>query len=1079
MVGGLRSGLGRCALRAVMAALLAALVVAGSAGAAGLHAGTVCRGSCVDLSVTVSDGVSSAVPGGATVYLVTVRNAGPSSLSSLTLTDVASAAFQNELLAPISGSYNKSSHLWSGLSLGSGRSVTMLVAGTLDPTATGTVANTVTVAPGAGTTETNQTDNAATDTDTLAPLADLSVGLTDGVASLVAGRSAAYTVTVRNNGLSTVGSVVLTDAVPAALTGVAFAPGSGSYSPATHVWTGLSLAAGHSVTMTVSGTVAPSATGTLLNNVTVAPPSGTTDPISANNSASDTDAVSLQADLSVSDSDGATTAAPGFSTTYTVVVSNLGPSNATGATVTDTLPPAVGSDSWTGSNGTSGNGSLHTTVTVPAGGSVTYTIVAAIGQTARGSLANVATVAAPAGLSDGNTANNSATDTDTLVPTTDLSITNTDGVTALVPGTTTTYTIVVSNSGPLTATGAVIHASAPAGVSSDTWTGPSGTSGSGAIDTTITLTGGTSATYTVHATVDPAATAPLAAIATVTAPAGLTDGNPANNSATDTDILTPTADLEIVNSDGATSAAPGGTLTYTVTVSNAGPSTVAGATVADPTPTGIDSFSWTGPNGTSGTGALSTTVSLAPGATATYTVTAGVDPAATGTIVDTASITAPAGVTDSNLANNSAADTDTLSNGGVIVSGRFKLGNLVLCNLAGVTDYLGNPLSLGDLDGLTVRQFLALAETRLGGGTGPDSYAGIWVLASRIDSSFLGGTPPDTFTDDHLSTSTSCQRIDWQPGQVLTYEQASPSQDPLARGLVEFDFGIYAVAFPATFGGLTVGDTTDTNGFTLTFENPDDVFTYLPGEGVPGALTRSEDDPARLDSSGLLGPEVVMLRLNVDFSDSYVPRTCSPAGAASSDPIIAGIPCPWGLDDLLTFGQVGWTSEGAPLSDTTFDTVEHNALVVGDPSGNHIELTSADAVKAYFPSGGPAGSLTTSFLNPTQNATGTGVFGGDVVALKLDVDYSDAGLIPNASGLDFGDLTLCGVPSLPALTGMRVRDYLALANAALAGHSTTYSPSQLQSFTDSLGVAFPDGLVGPAASYLFNGACPAGAAETP
>ncbi len=50
-------------------------------------------------------------------------------------------------------------------------------------------------------------------------------------------------------------------------------------------------------------------------------------------------------------------------------------------------------------------------------------------------------------------------------------------------------------------------------------------------------------TYTVTATVSAAATGTLANTATVTAPAGVTDPTPGNNSATDTDTLTPQADL--------------------------------------------------------------------------------------------------------------------------------------------------------------------------------------------------------------------------------------------------------------------------------------------------------------------------------------------------------------------------------------------------------------------------------------------------------------------------------------------------------------------------------------------------------
>ena len=54
-----------------------------------------------------------------------------------------------------------------------------------------------------------------------------------------------------------------------------------------------------------------------------------------------------------------------------------------------------------------------------------------------------------AGITDPTAGNNSATDTDTLVPTADLSITKTDGATGEVPGTTVTYTIVAIERRPV------------------------------------------------------------------------------------------------------------------------------------------------------------------------------------------------------------------------------------------------------------------------------------------------------------------------------------------------------------------------------------------------------------------------------------------------------------------------------------------------------------------------------------------------------------------------------------------------------------------------------------------------------
>jgi hypothetical protein len=61
-------------------------------------------------------------------------------------------------------------------------------------------------------------------------------------------------------------------------------------------------------------------------------------------------------------------------------------------------------------------------------------------------------------------------------------------------------------------------------------------SGSGDISDTVNLPVGATVTYTLSGTISAAATGNLSNTATVTAPGGMTDPNPANNSATDTDV---------------------------------------------------------------------------------------------------------------------------------------------------------------------------------------------------------------------------------------------------------------------------------------------------------------------------------------------------------------------------------------------------------------------------------------------------------------------------------------------------------------------------------------------------------------
>src|SRR5262249_26360857 len=152
------------------------------------------------------------------------------------------------------------------------------------------------------------------------------------------------------------------------------------------------------------------------------------------NSATDTDTRAPVADLSMTKTDGAGTYTPGGSTTYTIVVTNNGPSAVTGATVSDALPTAITSAIWTavytgmGSGGpASGPGNINASVNLAAGGTATFTVVATIDANATGDLVNTASASNPAGTIDPSPNNNSATDKDTAAPVANLSVTKTDG----------------------------------------------------------------------------------------------------------------------------------------------------------------------------------------------------------------------------------------------------------------------------------------------------------------------------------------------------------------------------------------------------------------------------------------------------------------------------------------------------------------------------------------------------------------------------------------------------------------------------------------------------------------------------
>ncbi|HJZ57754.1 MAG TPA: FG-GAP-like repeat-containing protein, partial [Gemmataceae bacterium] len=159
--------------------------------------------------------------------------------------------------------------------------------------------------------------------------------------------------------------------------------------------------------------------------------------------------------LTVTITDAQTSAVPGTPVVYTVVVSNAGPSAASGVTLGLPLSPALLNPTFTStaSGGASGNtasgtGSLNEVLNLPVGGSITYTITAQINPLALGSLTNTATLTAPPFSPDLAGAVHTATDTDTLTPIADVSVTTARLGKAPAPGGRLTYTITVTNTGP-------------------------------------------------------------------------------------------------------------------------------------------------------------------------------------------------------------------------------------------------------------------------------------------------------------------------------------------------------------------------------------------------------------------------------------------------------------------------------------------------------------------------------------------------------------------------------------------------------------------------------------------------------
>lgn len=259
-----------------------------------------------------------------------------------------------------------------------------------------------------------------------------------------------------------------------------------------------------------------------------------------------------------------------------------------------------------------------------------------------------------------------------LFPTADLSITKTDGVTAATPGDSVTYTITAANAGPSNDSGATVADTFPAALTC-TWTcagAGSGTctaSGSGNINDTVNLPSGGSVTYTASCAVNASATGSmLSNTATVSASALVSDPNPVNNSATDIDTLTPQADLSVAKIGTPDPVTVDSNLTYTITVTNAGPSNAESVSLSDPLPTGTTFVSLSSPGGWScstpsvgAAGTVSCSASSLGVGSAVFTLTVRIGLSAGTGLSNTATVSSP--TPDGNSGNESATATTTVT----------------------------------------------------------------------------------------------------------------------------------------------------------------------------------------------------------------------------------------------------------------------------------------------------------------------------------------------------------------------------------------------------------------------------------
>jgi uncharacterized repeat protein (TIGR01451 family) len=708
------------------------------------HTGNFTAGQTGTFTITVSNAATA----GPTSGMVTVSDTLP---TGLTATAVTGTGWACAVGATVSCTRN------DALAAGASYPAITLTANVAS-NAPASVTNTSMVSGGG---DTNPANNSASDTVTVTTVPpDLSINKSH-TGNFNAGQTGAFTINVFNAATAgpTSGTVSVSDTLPIGLTAAA-ATGSGWTCTvgATVTCTRNDVLAGGasypSITLTVN--IAINAPALITNTAMV---SGGGDVTPNNNIAFDRISISVAspADLSITKSHTGSFAA-GQSGTFTITVSNdasAGPTSGM-VTVSDPLPTgftatAASGTGWTCTVGPTVSCTRSDALAVGA----SYPAITLAVNVAANTPATVTNTAMVSGGGDVTPANDSASDTVTIVPAPpDLSITksHTGNFTAGQSG---TFTITVSNTATAGPTSGMVTVSDPL-PTGFTATAASGTGWICTVGATVSCTRSDAlavgASYpAITLAVNVAANTP-ASVTNTAMVSGGGDMTPANNSASDTVTIVPAPpDLSITKSHTG-NFTTGQTGAFTITVSNAakaGP-TSGTVTVSDTLPTGLTATAATGTGWTCGVVAtLNCARNDALAAGASYppiTVTVAVATNAPPSVTNTAAVS---GGGDTNVGNNTASDTVvistvppklsiTKSHAGPFAAGQTGVYTIVASNAQAAPT--SGPVTVSDVvpDALT-----ATAAT----GAGWTCTLGSTVTCTRSDTLAAGASyPPISLT---------------------------------------------------------------------------------------------------------------------------------------------------------------------------------------------------------------------------------------------------------------------------------------------------------------------------------------------
>ena len=165
------------------------------------------------------------------------------------------------------------------------------------------------------------------------------------------------------------------------------------------------------------------------------------------------------------------------------------------------------------------------------------------------------------------------------------------------------------------------------------------------------------------------------------------------------------------------------------------------------------------------------------------------------------------------------------------------------------------------------------------------------------------------------------------------------------------------------------------------------------------------------------------------------------------------------IGEFVTYDQGAWSSVSNAITLLTndFTSVYPSGIVtVGLPNtGFEMRFDAPGFIFVYLPATGVPGTLNANVVDPTT--TSAGPFGGDVLALELNVDFSNAGFLAHPAGTPFGNVVLQSFSTMPALNGLTVNQFLADANICLGGGTCIFPVAALDNIASELNASFDTG----------------------